>query len=348
MRILIYGAGAVGGFIGGILTAAGADVTLVARGAHYDVMASRGLILEGRSTGRPQPIRVKVCRPGQERPPYDFIVVGLKSHQIADAAAHMVSLLAPDGMILLGQNGLPYWYFEKLDSPLRGSQLSSVDPHGTLAKTIPIDAIIGGVMNKPADLIEPGRIRLADQPTDRLVIGELDNGITPRLHAIKALFDPAGWPVFITDNIRAAKWRKLLSNAVFNPLGALTQSSALQVAQFPPTQGIAKRMMEEVMAVATSVGVTPDMSSAQMMDDVLKRVGILSSTLQDVRFGRELELDAIVNAVIDVGRLTRVPTPYLEVASACAGLLNQRIVKDGVAFAPAPVEKRSAPGAATT
>jgi 2-dehydropantoate 2-reductase len=73
------------------------------------------------------------------------------------------------------------------------------------------------------------------------------------------------------------------------------------------------------------------------MDDVLKRVGILSSTLQDVRFGRELELDAIVNAVIDVGRLTGTPAPSLEMSAACAGLLNQRIVKDGVAFAPAPV-----------
>jgi 2-dehydropantoate 2-reductase len=339
MRILIYGAGAVGGFAGGILTAAGADVTLVARGAHHDAMKSRGLILEGKMNGRPDPIRVNVCKPGEEKPPYDFILVGLKSHQIAGAAKRMVSLLAKDGMILLGQNGLPYWYFEKLDSPLRGSRLKSVDPDGTLASTIPIDAVIGGVMNKPADLVEPGRIRLADQPTDRLVIGELDNRVTPRLAAIKSLLDPAGWPVLITDNIRAAKWRKLLSNAVFNPLGAVTQSNARQVAEFPPTQRVAKRMMDEVLAVATSVGVTPEMTPDQMMDDVLKRVGILSSTLQDVRFGRELELDAIINAVIDVGRLTGVATPYLEFASACAGLLNRRIVDDGAAFAPAAVRK---------
>ena len=339
MRILIYGAGAVGGFLGGILTTAGADVTLVARGAHYDAMAGRGLILEGKTSGRPDPIRVKVCRPGEEKPPYDFIVVGLKSHQIAGAAAHMASLLAKDGMILLGQNGLPYWYFEKLDSPLRGSPLTSVDPDGTLAKTLPIDAIVGGVMNKPADLVEPGRIRLADQPTDRLVIGELDNRITPRLAAIKAVIEPAGWPVLISDNIRMVKWRKLLSNGVFNPLGAITQSSARQIGEFAPTRHVARLMMDEVLAVAASVGIKPDMTADQMIDDVLKRVGILSSTLQDVRFGRELELDALINAVIDVGRLTGVPTPYLEVASACAGLLNRRIVDDGVAFAPALVKK---------
>ena len=339
MRILVYGAGAVGGFIGGILTAAGADATLVARGAQYEALAKRGLILEGPKSGRPDPIRVRVCRPGEEKPPYDLIVVGLKSQQIAGAAAHMVSLLAKDGMMLLGQNGLPYWYFEKLDSPLRGSRLASVDPEGVLARTIPIDAVIGGVMNKPADLVEPGRIRLADQATDRLVIGELDNRITPRLAAIKAVIEPAGWPELVSDNIRAVKWRKLMSNGVFNPLSAITQSTHRQIGDFEPTRHVARLMIDEVLAVAASVGIKPDMNADQMIDDVRKRVGILSSTLQDVRFGRELELGALINAIIDVGRLTRVATPYLEVASACAGLLNQRIVEDRVAFAPAVIRK---------
>ncbi len=339
MRILIFGAGAVGGFLGGILTSAGSDVTLVARGAHHDAMKQRGLILEGKVSGRPEPIRVKVCRPGEEQGRYDLVVVGLKSHQIAGAAAHMVSLLAKDGMILLGQNGLPYWYFEKLDSPLRGSRLASVDPDGTLAKTIPLDAVIGGVTNKPADLVEPGRIRLADQATDRLVIGELDNRITPRLQAIKAVIESAGCPVLLSDNIRAVKWRKLMSNGVFNPLGALTQSNARQIGEYEPTRRVARLLIDEVLAVAASVGIKPDMTADQMIEDVRNRVGILSSTLQDVRFGRELELDALVNAVIDVGRLTRVATPYLEAASACAGLLNRRIVDDGVAFAPAAVKK---------
>lgn len=339
MRILVYGAGAVGGYIGGILTAAGADVTLVARGALHDALKQRGLILEGPKSGRPDPIRVRVCRPGEEKPPYDLVFVGLKSHQIAGAAAHMVSLMAKDGMMLLAQNGLPYWYFEKLDSPLRGSRLKSLDPDGTLARTIPIDAVIGGVTNKPADLVEPGRIRLADQATDRLAIGELDNRVTPRLKEIAAVVEPAGLPVLVSEDIRLLKWRKLLSNGVFNPLAALTQSTHRQIGDFEPTRRIARVMVDEVLAVAASVGVKPGMTSDQMIDDVRKRVGILSSTLQDVRFGRELELDALINSVIDVGRLTGVATPFLEVASACAALLNRRIVDDGVAFAPAAVRK---------
>ena len=339
MRILVYGAGAVGGYVGGILTAAGADVTLVARGALHDALKQRGLILEGPKSGRPDPIRVRVCRPGEEKPPYDLIFVGLKSHQIAKAAAHMVSLMAKDGMMLLAQNGLPYWYFEKLDSPLRGSRLKSLDPDGALAKTIPIDSVIGGVVNKPADLVEPGRIRLADQASDRLAIGEVDNRVTPRLKAIAAAVEPAGLPVLVSDDIRLLKWRKLQSNGVFNPLAAITQATHRQIGDFEPTRRIARVMVDEVLAVAASVGVRTGTTADQMIDDVRKRVGILSSTLQDVRFGRELELDALINSVIDVGRLTGVATPFLEVASACAALLNQRIVDDGVAFAPAAVRK---------
>jgi 2-dehydropantoate 2-reductase len=339
MKILVYGAGAVGGFVGGILTAAGVDVTLVARGAQYDALSTKGLMLEGPKSGRPDPIRVKVCRPGEEKPPYDVIFVGLKSQQLAAAAAHMVSLLARNGSIILGQNGLPYWYFEKLDSPLRGSRLTSVDPDGTLAKTIPMDAVIGGVIYKPADLVEPGRIRLADQASDRLAIGELDNRITPRLKEIAAVFESAGWPVTVSDNIRQLKWRKQLSNAVLNPLAAITQATHRQIAEFTGTRRFARMMMDEVIAVAASVGVTVGTSPDEMLDDVVKRVGIPSSTLQDVRAGRSLELDALTNAVIDIGRLTGVPTLNLEIVAACAGLLNQRIVNDGVAFPPAVVRR---------
>ena len=339
MKILVYGVGAIGGFIGGILAAAGKDVTLVARGATYEALSGRGLVLEGPKSGRPEPIRAKVCRPEEAKPPYDLIFAGMKSHQLAGAAAHMAGLLAKDGMILLSQNGLPYWYFEKLDSPLRGARLDSVDPDGALAKTIPIDAVIGGVIFKPADLLEPGRVRLADQPSDRLVIGELDGSKTARLDAIKSVIEAAGLPVLITDDIRAVKWRKQLSNAVLNPLAAVTQATHRQIGEYQATARYAKLMMHEVLAVAASVGVKLDATPDQLIDDVVKRVAIPSSTLQDVRAGRSLELDALTNAVIDMGRLTGVPTPNLEIVSACAGLLNQRIVGDGVAFAPAAVGK---------
>lgn len=341
MRILVFGAGAVGGYVGGILSAAGADVTLVARGAHLAAMASRGLVLESATRGRSERIRVRACAPGEEQPPYDLVFVGLKSHQLAPNAAHLARLLGPCGMLLLAQNGIPYWYFEKLDSPLRGTRLPSLDPDGMLARTLPIDAVIGGVAWKPADIVAPGHIRLADQPTDRLVVGELDHRISPRLEAIRALFEPAGWPVLVTEDVRRFKWRKLLSNAVFNPLGAITQSSARQIVQYPPARRFAFEMVREVHAVARALGVDPGMTPEQVMDYTEKRVDIPSSTLQDVRAGRELELDALLNAVIDIARLVAVPVPLLEFCAACAGLVNRRMVEDRVAFPAVPLPARA-------
>ena len=339
MRTLIFGAGAIGGYLGGILTAADADVTLVARGSQYEALSVKGVVLEGARIGRLAPIRVRVCRPGEEKGGYDVVFVGLKAHQIAENAAHLARILAPGGMLLFPQNGIPWWYFEKVDSPLRGTRLPSLDPDGIIANTFPIDAVVGAVTYKPAELLAPGHIRLADQPSDRIVIGELDNKITPRLQAIKALFEPAGWPVTLTDDIRAFKWRKLLSNAVFNPLGAITQSSALQLVKFPATRRLALAMIEEVSAVAASVGVVPDMKPKDMIEYTEKRVEIPSSTLQDVRAGRTMELDAIDNAVIDIARLTGVPTPNLERVVACANMLNRRIIEDHWAFAPAAVNR---------
>lgn len=337
MKILVFGAGAIGGYLGGILTIAGADVTLVARGAQYDALARGELVLESARGGHTVSTRVRVCRQGEETPPYDLIFVGLKAHHLAGTARHIAGLCSSRGSIVLPQNGIPWWYFEKLDHPLRGTRLASLDPDGELAKAFSIDALVGGVAYRPADLVRPGHVRYADQRTDRLVIGELDNKLTPRLQEIASVIGDAGWPVTTTDDIRGFKWSKQMSNAVFNPLGAITQSTALDAVRYPKTRRIAIDMLNEVFAVARSVGVVPEMTPERMLDYSEKRVSMPSSTLQDVRAGRELELDALVNAVIDIARLTKTPVPTLETVAACAALLNRQIVEDGVAIVPQPV-----------
>ena len=109
MKILVYGAGAIGGYLGAILTAAGEDVTLVARGAQYEALSTRGIRLEGPKSGRPEPIKVKVCKPGEEKGPYDTVFVTLKSQQIAEAAQHIRGLAGKDGVFVFPQNGIPWW-----------------------------------------------------------------------------------------------------------------------------------------------------------------------------------------------------------------------------------------------
>jgi 2-dehydropantoate 2-reductase len=292
---------------------------------------------------RPDPIRVRVCRQGEEQPPYDLIFVCLKSQQIGESAEHVAALLACDGSLVFPQNGIPWWYFEKLDSPLRGTRLPSLDPDGRIARAYRLDSVVGAVIYLPTDHPEPGRIVLADQPTDRLVIGELDGELRPRLETIKALLEPAGLPVVATDRIRDFKWQKLLSNGVFNMLCTVTQSSPQQVVMFPETRKVAKALLEEFIAVAASVGVIPKTSVDDILAYTRNRAGFPPSTLQDARAGRALELDALDNAVLDIARLTGVPAPTLENVVACANLLNRRIIEDSVAFRPTPVRKAVIP-----
>ena len=334
MKILVYGAGAIGGYFGAILTAAGEDVTLVARGVQYDALSSRGIILEGPRSGRPEPIKVRVCRPGEEKGPYDTVFVTLKSQQIAGAAKHLRGLVAKDGVLVFPQNGIPWWYFQGVDSKYQGTQLKSVDPDGVLSRTFEPRMIIGGTALKPADLVEPGRIRLPDADTDALSIGEIDNSITPRVQEIAAIATRAGWNGKVSDDVRKVKWSKLVGNAVWNPLGAITQSTAREIAEFPGTQPLAVALMREVIAVAAAVGTKLDADPEALVAGTAKRMSLPTSTLQDVRAGRPLEMDAIVNAVIELGQLAGVPTPSLAVAAACVNLLNRRIIDDGVAIRP--------------
>ena len=334
MKVLVFGAGAIGGYLGAILSAAGEDVTLVARGAQYEALSSKGVTLEGPRSGLPAPVKVKACRPGEEKGPYDVVFVTLKSQQLAEVATHLRGLIASDGVLVFPQNGLPWWYFDGIDSPFRGRQLKTLDPEGVLARTFAPQQIIGGVSLKPSDLVSPGHIRLADGENEALVMGEIDNQMTPRLEALGAMLTRAGWTGKTVADIRKAKWNKLLSNAVWNPLGAITQSTAKEVASFTGTQPLAAALMHEVIAVAAGAGMTLDANAESLVAAAAKRPSIPSSTLQDVRAGRGLEMDAIVNAVIEMGEITGVATPSLSVVAACVNLLNRRILDDGVAMRP--------------
>ncbi len=334
MKTLVYGAGAIGGYLGAILTASGEDVTLVARGAQYEALSTRGIQLEGPRSGRPEPIKVRVCKPGEEKGPYDTIFVTLKSQQIAEAAQHLRGLVAKDGVFVFPQNGIPWWYFQGIESKYKGTQLKAVDPDGVLTRTFEPHMMIGGTALKPADMIAPGHIKLPDAETDALVIGEIDNTVSERVQQITAMTTRAGWNGRVSDDVRKVKWTKLTGNAVWNSLGAITQSTGRETAEFPGTRPLAVALMREVIAVAESVGTKLDADPEAIVDGVAKRVSLPTSTLQDVRAGRPLEMDAIVNVVLELGALTGVATPSLQVVAACVNLLNQRITKDGVAIRP--------------
>ncbi|MCC7082381.1 MAG: 2-dehydropantoate 2-reductase [Burkholderiales bacterium] len=337
MRMLIYGAGAIGGYLGAILSAAGRDVTLVTRGAQLEALSTRGLVLKGKRSGRPDPIRVHAVAPGAEEPPYDIVFVTLKAHQIAPAAGHIASLRAHGGCYVFLQNGVPWWYFDRIASPYAGKPLKTLDPDGMLARVFPSDTIVGAVAYLPTTTGGPGVLTVADLPSDRMVIGEVDNSASARTETIAALVGAAGWKSEVSTDIRSAKWNKLVNNAVWNLLCALTQASNNEIAVYPPARDLAKAMMKEAIAVARAVGAKVDVDADAVVDDVASRPAMLSSTLGDVRAGRQLELAALNSAIIEMGELTGVATPQLRSIGACAAVLDQRIVADGVAIRPVSV-----------
>ena len=174
-------------------------------------------------------------------------------------------------------------------------------------------------------------------PTDRIVIGEVDNSHSARLDAIAKVVGPAGWKTEVSTDIRTAKWNKLVSNAVWNPLCAITQASANAIASYPPSRDLAIAVMNEVITVAKAGGAKVNINAEKTVTDVAGRRATLSSTLADVRAGRQLELSALTWSIIEMGEITGVPTPSLSNLAACAGMLDQYIVNSKSAVRPVPI-----------
>lgn len=328
MRILIYGAGAIGSDLGAMLTASGEDVTLLARGAQLAALQSQGVIVERK--GHPaRQVPVRAAPADQCRGPYDLILVTLKSMQLEAVAQDIVSRLAPDGAMVMIQNGLPWWYFDGIDSPFAGGRLPCLDPRGVLRETIPLERVVGAVIYKPVTQTAPGRIFLPDVMPPQLYIGEVDNRLSPRLRAIAEVIGRAGLPTEPTADIRQAKWQKLMMNLIWNPLCAITQSSPGHIVASPLAADMVRLVMNEGSAVARSVGVQLRADPEAEIERVRTNFAQQPSMLQDVRAGRPIECDAIVNAVVEMAALTGVPVPTLKSVAALLDVLNQAVIRQG-------------------
>jgi 2-dehydropantoate 2-reductase len=333
MKILIYGAGAIGSNLGGLLTQGGQDVTLLARGAQLAALKDQGLVIE--REGIPdQHHRVKVISPAEPSGQFDLIFVCLKAMQLENSAADMVSRLTPDGALVMIQNGLPWWYFDGISSEFSGVSIQCLDQKGMLKKYLPIERIIGAVIYMPIVQIAPGRIFWSNAVAPKLVIGEVKHEITPRVRAIESLMSQVGLATVVTDNIRSFKWQKLLVNMVWNSLCAITQSSPGYIAANAYNAELVEQLIQEGLAVAKSVGVDVDVSASKELDRVKNIFNQQPSMLQDVRSGKELECDAIVNCVIEIAQITGIQVPALQFISGLLDVINQAIIREkkGIQF----------------
>jgi 2-dehydropantoate 2-reductase len=316
-KICIYGAGAIGGYMGAMLAKAGADVSLVARGPHLAAMQANGLILEtaeGRET-----VPVSASDNPADLGVQDYVIITLKAHSVPGVVDAMQPLLGHDTAVVFAVNGVPWWYFHELGGDLEGRRVETVDPGGKIWDGIGPERALGCVVYPAAEVPEPGVIKhLAG---DRFSIGEPNGEKSERAQELSNLLKTAGLRAPVRPRIRDEIWVKLWGNCSLNPISALTGATVEEMCTATDVRATVKNIMLEAQNVGEALGV-------KFAIDVEKRIAGAeavgahkTSMLQDLERGRPMEIDALVAAVAELGQLTGVETPTLDVV---LGLVKQR------------------------
>ena len=325
MKICIVGAGAIGGLMGAKFALAGEDVTLIDQGAHLAAIRDKGLKLIW--DGEHVISDVKATDSLEEAGPQDLVVLAVKAHYLESVAPSIPSVTGPGTMILTVQNGIPWWYFHNHGGPFDGRRLESLDPDGVLEKYIDGDRIIGCVVYPAGDVPEPGVIRHVEG--DRFPIGELDGTESERAKTLYDVLVKAGFRSRILDDIRSEIWLKAWGNLSFNPISALTHATLEEICRTPDTRKLAEAMMRESQNIAEKLGITFRHTIEKRIAGAESVGAHKTSMLQDVEVGRSLEIEALIGAILELGKLTETPSPSIAAVYACVKLLNKVLIREG-------------------
>lgn len=335
MRALVIGSGPVGSFLAASLRRAGADVTLHGRGASFETLRTQQAV---RIAPRDRPgdvdavdLRMSASPPAAAG--WELVVFATKAQALGDAAERFARHVQ-DAAVLLPQNGLPWWQF--LGTPAPAMRLESLDPGGRIERSMALANIAGGVVTKGLAFRDDGVLLEARVPaSDRFVLGDV-------VHGSGAAELPSKWllradlPVVTTTDIRAEKWKKLLINVAFNPLGALSHLGFGEVLDIAEGERLVRSLMEEAMAVARSTGFDGNLDSAQALDRARASRDHKTSMLQDVEAGRAPEIAPILGALLELARRRGLATPTLETTHACLRLVELALKKGPIRQVPHP------------
>ena len=324
MKLCVYGAGAIGGYLAVELALAGHDVCVIARGPHLKAIQEHGLKL--RIQGIEKVARVAAAEDPRAFGFQDFVICTLKAHQAYDSAAAFAPLLGPNTAVLWAMNGIPWWYFYKSGGRFEGHHLQSVDLGGRQWECIQPQRVIGCVVEPACEVIEPGVI--VHHNLKRFTIGEPDGSRSARVQALSQVLSAAGFDAPVRDNIRWNIWLKLWGNVCFNPISVLTGATLDRMLGEPSLRALCVSMMLETKAVNEALGIQiPLKMMERRLAVAASLVGHKMSMLQDLERGRRLEIDALVTAVQELGRLTGVVTPLVD---AVLALVRERARACGV------------------
>ncbi|MFS8037335.1 2-dehydropantoate 2-reductase [Xanthobacter sp. AM11] len=323
MKVCIYGAGAIGGYLGVELARAGADVSLVARGGHLEAMQTNGVKLL--INGEERVARVRATDNPAELGPQDYVFIALKAHSVPGVVDKMRPLLGNDTSVVTAVNGVPYWYFYKHGGALENRTLETIDPAGRQWEVLRPERAIGCIVYPATEVVAPGVIQHIYG--DKFPIGEPSGDITPRVSALSALMEKAGLRAPVMTNIRDELWLKLWGNLCFNPISALTHATLEVIAADPGTRAVARAMMLEAQAIAEKLGVRFRVDVERRINGAGSVGAHKTSMLQDLERDRPMEIDPLVSVVQEMGRMLELPTPTLDVVLA---LVRQRASTAGL------------------
>ena len=319
MKFLISGAGAIGAYVGACMARAGIDVTLFARGPHLKAMQEHGVRIrsqEGDFEARPRMIGSL-----EEAGPMDVLILGVKAHSLPQLVPQLKPALGPETTVVSTQNGIPWWYFQGIGGPWEGLRLERIDPEGVISAAIEARRVVGSIVYFSTEISEPGVIQHTEG--NRISLGEPNGTRSDRCRRIAEALVASGLRCPITTHIREEIWVKILGNASFNPVSALTRATLVQMVRDPGTAELIRNIMLEVESVSRKLGLELPVSIEQRMAGAEKVGEHKTSMLQDVEAGRPMELEALVGSVVELGERLGLALPHTRMVYSCAKLLNR-------------------------
>jgi 2-dehydropantoate 2-reductase len=321
MKICIYGAGAIGGLIAAWLARSGHDVSVVARGAHLEAIRRHGLKVRDRESGEVKAFAMRADADPAALGAQDYVIVAVKGQSLTDVSRHIGKLLHEDTSIVTAMNGVPWWFFDRLDFGGGRARLESLDPDGALARSMPTGRIVGCVVHLAASTPEPGLI--SHNMGRKLILGEPGGKNGPRTARIAAALNKAGFEAVASPSIEKDFWVKLLGNVSFNPVSALTMSTADRLIADAEVKAYMVEIMREVLAIGRAVGVDADIDPEARIDMARNLGKFKTSMLQDLEAGKSLEIDGLLAGTLEIARKAGVRAPYTE---SLFGLVKARAI----------------------
>ena len=322
-KITIVGAGAIGGWMGVHLARAGAQVSVLARGDTLQALQKHGLQLH--QGGECHTVPVQASNDAAALGVQDLVVISVKAPALASVAAQVGPLIGPNTVVLTAMNGVPWWFLQGFGGPVQGRSLGTVDPQGTIARAIPAQHIVGGVVHASCSVDAPGVIR--HHFGDGLIVGEPSGQVTARAQALHALLQRARFNATLSPQIQKDIWYKLWGNMTVNPVSAITGATTDLILDDELVRGFISRVMLEAKDIGGRIGIPIDQSPEDRHAVTRKLGAFRTSMLQDVQAGKPVELDALVGAVRELGQMTGVQTPFTDALMGLTRVFVQNIKK---------------------